>query len=266
MNRLKVSLVCAFVVLASSLAMARIHPFGDAGLSSAASAQMRGLGDGTMPPEVRAILVEKCADCHSNQPRVPFYGRLAPISWLMERDIVQARNAMNLSRWESYSVEQQQTLVAKMVQETKAQKMPLLQYRLIHWNARVNGADMVALTHWAHTIAGDELDAGKRAPGAGDAVRGKALFEKRCSGCHSLTANREGPMLGGAYGRVSGTTPGFAYSNALKNAHVVWDEKSLDQWLTNPDAFIPGNDMDFLVSKPQERSDLISYLRQISGK
>jgi cytochrome c len=73
-------------------------------------------------------------------------------------------------------------------------------------------------------------------------------------------------VLTGVYGRVSGTAPGFAYSNALKNAHVVWDEKSLDQWLTNPDAFIPGNDMDFLVSKPQERSDLISYLRQISGK
>jgi cytochrome c len=265
-KRLKVSLLCAAVILASSLATARIHPFGDAGLYSAAGAQTRGLNNMMVSPDVRAILVEKCADCHSNQPRVPFYGRLAPISWLMEHDIVQARNAMNLSRWESYSAEQQQTLVAKMVQEAKSQRMPPVQYRLIHWNARVNGADMAALTHWAHTISGDELGAEKQVSGAGDAARGKALFEKRCTGCHALTVNREGPMLTGVYGRVSGTAPGFAYSTALKNAHVVWNEKSLDQWLTDPDAFLPGNDMDFLVSKPQERSDLISYLRQISGK
>jgi cytochrome c len=70
----------------------------------------------------------------------------------------------------------------------------------------------------------------------------------------------------GVYGRTSGTAPGFAYSAALKKTHLVWDDKSLDKWLTDPDAFIPGNDMDFLVSKPQDRQDLISYLKQASGK
>lgn len=99
-----------------------------------------------------------------------------------------------------------------------------------------------------------------------DAVRGKALFERRCSGCHALTANREGPMLKGVYGRVSGTAQGFAYSTTLKNAHVVWDEKALDQWLTDPDTFLPGNDMDFLVAGQQDRRDLISYLRQLSSQ
>jgi cytochrome c len=58
----------------------------------------------------------------------------------------------------------------------------------------------------------------------------------------------------------------FAYSPALKRAHIVWDDKSLDKWLTDPDAFIPGNEMEFEVSKPQERRDLISYLKQSSGK
>jgi cytochrome c len=52
----------------------------------------------------------------------------------------------------------------------------------------------------------------------------------------------------------------------LKKSHIVWDEKSLGQWLTDPDAFLPGNNMDFLVSRPQERQDIISYLRQTTGK
>ena len=70
----------------------------------------------------------------------------------------------------------------------------------------------------------------------------------------------------GVYGRNSGTVAGFAYSAALKKAQVVWDDKSLEKWLADPDAFVPGNDMDFLVSKAQERQDLISYLRQVSEK
>jgi cytochrome c len=72
--------------------------------------------------------------------------------------------------------------------------------------------------------------------------------------------------LQGVYGRTSGTVVNFAYSSALKRAHVVWDETSLEKWLTDPDAFIAGNDMDFLVSKPRERRDLISYLKQSSGR
>jgi len=139
-----------------------------------------------------------------------------------------------------------------------------LQYRVIHWNSAIGEADVAALTAWAHTSAGSGT--ASQLAGEGDAARGKALFEKRCTGCHSLTGNHEGPALHGVFGRNSGTAAGFAYSAALKEAGVVWDETSLDKWLADPDAFIAGNDMDFLVSKPQERLDLISYLRQVSGK
>ena len=81
-----------------------------------------------------------------------------------------------------------------------------------------------------------------------------------------MTQDREGPRLQGVYGRVSGTVAGFPYSDALKRAHVVWDDASLERWLTDPDAFLPGNNMDFLVAKPQERKDLIAYFKQVGGK
>jgi cytochrome c len=100
----------------------------------------------------------------------------------------------------------------------------------------------------------------------GDAKNGKQLFEKRCTGCHSLDKSKEGPRLRDVYGRKAGSVPDFNYSDELKAAHIIWDERSLDQWLTNPDAVVPDNDMAFHVSNPQERADIIQFLRLSSGK
>ena len=98
------------------------------------------------------------------------------------------------------------------------------------------------------------------------AENGKLLFEKRCTGCHSLDKNKEGPRLRGVYGRKAGSVGDFNYSEPLKAANIVWDEHSLDSWLTNPDSVIPENDMAFHVPKAEERADIIQFLRQSSGK
>ncbi len=219
-----------------------------------------------VPSEVRSILVQKCADCHSMQTRAPVYGRFAPVSWLLERDILHGRQEMNLSDWDRFSADQQQTFAAKIVHETKAHEMPLPQYLMIHWNARVNNADIRVFSDWAHATEGSSSGQADASVAEGDPARGAALFEKRCSGCHSLTQNHRGPRLQGVYGRTSGSVADYAYSSALKNSNVVWDESTLDKWLTDPDEFISGNEMDFLVSKPQERQDLIAFLRHSSSK
>jgi cytochrome c len=99
-----------------------------------------------------------------------------------------------------------------------------------------------------------------------DIERGRALFEKRCTGCHSLDQDKEGPRLRGVYGRRAGTIAGFEYSGDLKNAHIVWDDATLDKWLTDTDALIPGNDMAFHVPKPEERAEIVGYLRAMSEK
>lgn len=98
---------------------------------------------------------------------------------------------------------------------------------------------------------------------AGDATRGKQLYDSRCSACHAPDGNREGPAHRGVFGRKAGSVPNFAYSDAVKNSGVTWNEKTLDQWLTNPEAFIPGQEMGFLVPDPTDRADIISYLRTL---
>jgi cytochrome c len=98
---------------------------------------------------------------------------------------------------------------------------------------------------------------------AQDAARGRQLVESRCFGCHSLDQNRVGPALGTVFGRRAGSNPGFAYSAALKGAGHAWDEASLDKWLTNPQAFVPGAVMPFRLSDARERADVIAFLKSL---
>lgn len=254
---------------AASLLLARTHPFGNAALfARAAPPAMR---DSTAPTDVQVILEAKCADCHSSQVRLPIYDqfavRLAPASWMMERDIVEAREHWNLSLWDTYPADEQQSLKGMIAWEVKTGDMPPLRYRMIHLNARVSDADVAALSRWAHMMPiADGGMMGQTAGETGDPDRGAAIFDKRRTGCHALDRNREGPRLRGVYGRTSGTAPGYDYSAALKNAAIVWDESSLEKWLTDSDKLVPGNNMDFQVVDPQERRDLISFLKRSSGK
>lgn len=104
------------------------------------------------------------------------------------------------------------------------------------------------------------------APIAGDAGRGKIVFEKRCTGCHALDRNREGPRLRGVYGRTAGTERDFDYSDPLRKSQIVWNEATLERWLAGPENMVPGVNMDFYVAKPEERADVIQFLKEESGK
>ena len=90
---------------------------------------------------------------------------------------------------------------------------------------------------------------------------GKDLFERRCSGCHGLDINKEGPRLRGVYGRKAASVADFEYSEALKKVAVGWDDVGVDKWLSDPDAMAPGTDMAFHVSDGEERKALIAYLK-----
>ncbi len=93
---------------------------------------------------------------------------------------------------------------------------------------------------------------------------GQALFQKRCSGCHALDADHEGPRLRGVVGRAAGTVKTFQYSDGLKNAKFTWDEAMLDKWLTDTESVVPDNDMSLQVPKQEERAAIISYLKSVS--
>jgi cytochrome c len=96
----------------------------------------------------------------------------------------------------------------------------------------------------------------------GDPRRGVQIYQ-RCLACHSLEYNRSGPRHCGLFDRQAGTLPSYAYSKAMKASGIIWDERSLDQFLENPLKTLPGTKMAYAgVKDPQERADLIAYLKQ----
>ena len=97
---------------------------------------------------------------------------------------------------------------------------------------------------------------------AGDPERGKALYQG-CQACHSVDENDLGPRHRGVVGRIAGSVEDYAYSKALKQSGLTWNDSTLDQWLTNPSALVPGTKMFFKLDDPQARADVISYLKQL---
>lgn len=89
---------------------------------------------------------------------------------------------------------------------------------------------------------------------------------KKCAACHTFDQggkNKIGPNLYGIMGRTSGTSDGFAFSEAIKTKAITWDYETLNQFLASPKKYIKGTKMAFAgVKKDKQRADLILYLRE----
>ena len=100
------------------------------------------------------------------------------------------------------------------------------------------------------------------ATSAAAAPSGQAVFEQRCSMCHSVQPEpgKMGPPLAGVAGRKAGTFGGYAYSGALKTSNITWSPTALDTFLKGPGKMVPGTKM--LVGAPdaEQRAALVQYL------
>jgi len=102
---------------------------------------------------------------------------------------------------------------------------------------------------------------GSPATAGGNAARGEVLYQG-CEDCHSIDKNDVGPMHKGVVGRIAGTVPGYSYSPALRDSKIIWTEENLNKWLTSPQEFVPGTKMFFEVKNPQDRADLVAFLKE----
>jgi cytochrome c len=103
--------------------------------------------------------------------------------------------------------------------------------------------------------------AGGAEKSAPDAMRGEQVYA-RCLACHALAYDRVGPRHCGLFGRRAGSVPQFSYSPAMKKSGIVWNDQTLDRFLTKPLKMVPGSAMTYDgVADPKDRSDLIAYLK-----
>src|ERR1700675_3916792 len=167
MRRVIVVLGGLAVLVVLSLVLGLVHPFGNPRAMTTVATDAPStllLEHALMPVEVRSVLRQKCGDCHSAQTRWPWYGRFAPVSWLMESDITEAQEQMNLSKWESLPDEEILTMRAEIAGMARAHMIPPLQYRLAHSDVGVTDDDMKLLRDWARGDVVSKLGEPEKTP------------------------------------------------------------------------------------------------------
>jgi len=96
-------------------------------------------------PAAAAVVHRACMDCHSHETNWPWYSKIAPVSWLVAKDVQDGRARLNLSEWNRYGPEMSGLRAGEMCEEARKGEMPLWQYTLFHPDARLSAGDISAL-------------------------------------------------------------------------------------------------------------------------
>lgn len=110
-------------------------------------------GDLAAPPDVAHALRSACYDCHSNETRWPWYSAVAPVSWLISRDVAEGRRRLNFSEWAEYADDPGTRVnkLGKIADAVAAGDMAPWYYRVLHPGARLSDDDRQTLRRWANT-------------------------------------------------------------------------------------------------------------------
>jgi cytochrome c len=146
MNASKIGLACG-ALFAVSIALSTIHPRGNVRSGVEPNAPL--LQGSSIPEDVRHVLEEKCVDCHSEKTHYPAYTRLAPISWMIERDVHGGRSVLDLSRWQDYTVDTRVDLLTRIASVSRSGEMPPRQYLLLHPDNRLTTPEQEQIYDWA---------------------------------------------------------------------------------------------------------------------
>lgn len=111
-------------------------------------------GEINAPSNITAILRTSCYDCHSNETNYPWYAYVAPVSFLVSKDVNDGRRQLNFSEWDKYSKENREKILKEILKEVKAGTMPLAVYTLVHPNAKMDPLKINTLDDWVNKRGG----------------------------------------------------------------------------------------------------------------
>jgi cytochrome c len=135
--------VACFLLL---FVLSLLHPFGNA---KVANPDKELMVSAQVEHSVLDVMQRGCQNCHSEQTVWPLYSRVAPISWLIEKDVQDGRSHWNMSTWEHYGIDEQEDILSRIGPMVRNRRMPLPQYLFLHPEAKLSDADIELLYQWS---------------------------------------------------------------------------------------------------------------------
>jgi len=102
-------------------------------------------------PRISAIFARSCQDCHSDRTRWPWYGHIPPASWMLNRDVKEARTHMDLLLWNRYSLDDKRQILTELGAAVRNNEMPPGRYLWMHPDAKLSADDTARLYVWARS-------------------------------------------------------------------------------------------------------------------
>ena len=116
-----------------------------------------------IPEEVFASLIHSCGDCHTNQTHWPWYGHVAPLSWVITDNVNEGRRHMNFEDWEAQEdPKQANDRLVDICEEIKKQGMPPFSYRLAHKDIRLKPQEIDSICSWSQAFRANPSGSGSR--------------------------------------------------------------------------------------------------------
>lgn len=107
-------------------------------------------GEINVTPELKSVLQKSCYDCHSNETVWPWYSKVAPVSWLVSKDVVEGREELNFSEWDKYTEKKRAKKMKEIIEEIDNGDMPMTIYTFMHNNAVLTEKEKELIKNWAN--------------------------------------------------------------------------------------------------------------------
>jgi hypothetical protein len=151
-----------------------VHPFGKVKTEKDQKPLFYGA---QIDPAVFSALRRSCQDCHSERTVWPWYSYIAPVSWLVEKDVRDGRAHFNMSHWDEYTSQEQSQLLAEISVMVRNRQMPLPRYTVLHPKSQLSDQEVQSIDQWGHQERRRVKDKDPRPPGKS----GKATVGARTS-------------------------------------------------------------------------------------
>jgi len=139
------------LILAAIFILIQVIPFGKPSNKPVFGNDL--LETGTVPDDIAALIKNTCYDCHSQHVRLPWYAHVAPVSWLVARDVKVGREHLDFNNWGSLTKKEKLKILDELGEEVDTENMPMKIYTVMHGDARLSQTQRDMIVRWAEQMA-----------------------------------------------------------------------------------------------------------------